>query len=249
MTGMSKKTYRWKFAVLLPLWVFIGFAVSRLAISLLAVGLDAVGVPLKTLNHSVFNAAVAASIYVLTLVIVLNVPRLIKKFGTSREELGLTRLPSWTDIGLAPAGFVVYFLLSAVLVYVVTHIFPGFDISQAQNVGFENLGRYYELMLAFVTLVIIAPIAEELLFRGYLYGKLRNAVPIWAAILITSVLFGLIHGQWNVAVDVFALSIVMCVLREVTGGIWAGILLHMLKNGLAFYILFINPTMFTTIGG
>jgi membrane protease YdiL (CAAX protease family) len=58
----------------------------------------------------------------------------------------------------------------------------------------------------------------------------------------TSVLFGLIHGQWNVGVDVFVLSMVACSLREVTGSIWAGILLHMLKNALAFYIIFVNTT-------
>jgi membrane protease YdiL (CAAX protease family) len=53
--------------------------------------------------------------------------------------------------------------------------------------------------------------------------------------------FGAVHGQWNVAIDVFSLSLIMCGLREITGNIWAGALLHMLKNGLAFYILFINP--------
>jgi membrane protease YdiL (CAAX protease family) len=98
-------------------------------------------------------------------------------------------------------------------------------------------------------LIIVAPVAEEVLFRGYLYGKLRKSVPVWAAIGIVSVLFGSIHGQWNVAIDVFALSIVLCVLREITGSIWAGILLHMVKNGLAFYILFINPAVLGTIGG
>ena len=94
-------------------------------------------------------------------------------------------------------------------------------------------------MLAFITLVVIAPVAEEVLFRGYLYGKLKKYVPVWAAILITSALFGLIHGTWNVAVDTFALSIILCLLRESTGGIWASILLHMIKNGIAFYFLFI----------
>jgi membrane protease YdiL (CAAX protease family) len=91
-------------------------------------------------------------------------------------------------------------------------------------------------------LVVIAPFAEEILFRGYLYGKLRKSIPTWLAMVVTSALFGAIHAQWNVGVDVFVLSMVACSLREVTGGIWAGILLHMLKNGLAFYILFINPS-------
>ena len=81
-----------------------------------------------------------------------------------------------------------------------------------------------------------------------MYGKLKKFVPIWVAILVTSALFGSIHGAWNLAIDTFALSIVLCLLRESTGNIWASILLHMAKNGIAFYILFINPTLFTTLG-
>jgi membrane protease YdiL (CAAX protease family) len=34
---------------------------------------------------------------------------------------------------------------------------------------------------------------------------------------------------------------VMCVMREHTGAIWITILMHMAKNGLAFYLLFVNP--------
>ena len=94
-----------------------------------------------------------------------------------------------------------------------------------------------------MTLVIVAPIAEEVLFRGYLYGKLKGYVPaIWAA-LATSLLFGIAHFQWTVGIDVFILSMFLCGLRSLTGSIWAGILVHILKNALAYYILFINPLL------
>ena len=86
-------------------------------------------------------------------------------------------------------------------------------------------------------------IAEEFIFRGYLFGKLRNNIPLCVVIFNTSVLIGAIHGKWNVGVDTFALSIVMCSFREVTGSIWAGVLLHMLKNSVAFYFLFINTSL------
>ena len=47
------------------------------------------------------------------------------------------------------------------------------------------------------------------------------------------------HFQWNVGVNVFALSVVLCALREITGTIYAGILTHMIKNGVAFYLLYL----------
>ncbi|MBQ6393939.1 CPBP family intramembrane metalloprotease, partial [Candidatus Saccharibacteria bacterium] len=83
------------------------------------------------------------------------------------------------------------------------------------------------------------PIAEEVIFMGWLYGKLRSRMGMIMAIFITSVLFCIIQGQWNVGVNVFAMSIVLCGLREVTGTIYAGILLHMVKNGIAFYLLYV----------
>ncbi len=79
---------------------------------------------------------------------------------------------------------------------------------------------------------------EEIRFRGWLYGKLRVRMSALPAILITSVLFGIMHGQMNVGVVVFAMSVAMCISRVLTGTIWAGILIHMIKNGIAFYFLF-----------
>jgi len=128
-----------------------------------------------------------------------------------------------------------------------TNVLPGFNVNQVQDTGFDQLSARYEYILAFMTLVVIAPIAEEVLFRGYLYGKLKKFVPVWAAIVVTSVLFGFIHGAWNLAVDTFALSVVLCLLRESTGSIWSSILLHMAKNGIAFYILFINPSLLSIL--
>lgn len=227
---------------MLPLWVLVGFFTAELILFLLMKLLAVVGVTFGAFNASVLSSIVAVIGYGLTFVIVTGVPWLLWKRPTLLRDVGLQRLPSWAEISLAPVGFVLYFLASALLVVVVHALFPAFDISQAQEVGFDHLSQRYEYLLAFATLVVIAPFAEEALFRGYLYGRLRRVAPVWLAIVLTSVLFGAIHGQWNVGLDVFALSIIACTLREVTGSIWGGVLLHMIKNGIAFYILFINTT-------
>ena len=204
-------------------------------------------VPLASMNQAVLNSLFAALLYLITLALVIGLPWLIKKSHISREDIGLTRLPSWTDIFITPAGLVVYFISSAVLILIITKLFPSFDVNQIQDTGFSQLNERYEYILAFATLVIIAPIAEEILFRGYLFGKLKKFAPVWVAIIVTSVLFGFIHGAWNLAIDTFALSVILCLLREFTGNIWASILLHMAKNGIAFYFLFINPSLFTIL--
>src|SRR5690606_8459309 len=101
---------------------------------------------------------------------VIGLPWLVKK-STTKEQLGLNRLVSWLDILITPAGAIVYLLLSVILLNVASNVLPWFDINQAQDIGFEGLVFRYEYVLAFVTLVVLAPIAEEILFRGYLYGK------------------------------------------------------------------------------
>ena len=170
----------------------------------------------------------------------------IKTQFVSMRTLGIDKWVTWTDIGLSIGGIVVYFILAAILLSIFS-IFPWFNAEQAQDIGFNTNLYGFERMLAFLTLVVVAPIAEELIFRGYLYGKMREKFSqvtseIWSVIisaLLVSIVFGIVHMQWNVGVNVFAMSLVACALREYTGTIYAGILLHMIKNGLAFYFLFV----------
>lgn len=235
-------------AIVLPLWVFASFVLVQIVLYLVTLGLSAVGVSFQSANENVLNAVIGAIVYVLTIAVVIGLPWLIKKYKTSREDLGLSRLPSWLDIFLAPAGFIIYVIISAIFITIASQL-SFVNLDQVQDTGFSQLGQGYEYVVAFLMLVVIAPVAEEILFRGFLFGKLRKHVPIWIAILITSLLFAFVHGAVNVGIDVFALSIVLCLLRLVSGTIWPSILLHMLKNAIAFYLLFINPTLLTTLGG
>lgn len=240
----AKRRYDWPggllYALGVSVWVVAGFFLAQqLVVSLLGVLVN-LGMPLGTSNQAVLNAVAAAIIYTLSAVVIIGVPWWWRRYKTTPQELGLARLPSWTDILLGPAGVVIYLPLTVALVALASHVI-GFDIGQKQEVGFSQLSNHTELILAFVTLVVIAPVLEEILFRGYLFGKIRARLPFWATALIVSLLFGIVHLQWNVGVDVFALSLTLCLLREVSGSIWAGVLLHMLKNSVAFYFLFINP--------
>jgi membrane protease YdiL (CAAX protease family) len=229
-------------------WVCIGFAVSQLIVLLAWQGIQALGWGVGV-NGAVLNTTVAAVVYVLTMAFVIGLPWLIFKRRTTRADLALTTFPTWLDIILAPTGFVVYVAASALLLFLAGILMPWIDLNQVQDTGFSGVTVRYEYILAFVTLVVIAPVAEEILFRGYLFGKLLKHVPVWVAVLLTSAVFAAIHGAWNVAIDVFALSIVLCIVRLLSKSLWPAILLHMIKNGIAFYLLFINPAILNTLGG
>lgn len=255
VSSSDKPAWRWWALLYIPVWVVFSFALAQVVIYLLVQALLFIHVPLANIDEATFQALLSAVIYILSLLIAIGVPLWLRKRQTTREELGLMRLPRWMDMLLAPAAFIIYGLLSAIILWVASTALPNINWQQAQQVGFSSLHARYEYLLAFITLVVVAPLAEETLFRGYLFGKLRTRVPVWAAVLVTSLVFGGLHLgislplQWNVAFDTFALSIILCGLRLVTGSIWAGVLLHMLKNGIAYYILFVDQSLLRIMGG
>ena len=234
--------------IILPIWVYVSFYGAQLLIQGLVLLLTTFKVPISSFNPAVLNTTLAALLYILTFALAVGVPLIVNKSRLSLADVGLSRLPSWTDILLTPAALIIYFILSAILILIATNILPGFNINQVQDTGFSQLNARYEYILAFITLVIVAPLSEEILFRGYLFGKLKKFAPVWVSIIVTSALFGFIHGAWNLAIDTFALSVVLCLLRELTGSIWASVLLHMTKNGIAFFILFVYPSLFSILG-
>lgn len=191
------------------------------------------------LESPVLTTIYTALIYIVSAALVIFVPKLVNKnFTTNREELGLSGLPTFTDIGISILGIIATFIVAGVLISVLT-IFPWFNATETQELGYSTQIVGVDRAVAFLALVVIAPFFEELVFRGWLYGKLKkyNSVPI--AILLVSLLFGILHGQLNVGITVGVMSVIMCIERELTGTIYAGILTHMLKNGIAFCLLFL----------
>lgn len=219
----------------LAAWVGGTLFISQLLIAKLFVLI----LPEYLLANNVVNGIYSVVVYAVCMVLAIGLPWWVLKKKTTRDELGLRGLPTWLDLLLAPVGLVVVMIVAGILTTIMVAILPSVDWQQAQEVGFHGLYDFGEHLLAFICLVIIAPVCEEIVFRGWLYGKLRVRLPAVPAMLIVSLLFGIMHGQWNVGVTVFAMSLGMCAMRELTGTIWSGVILHMIKNGIAFYALFV----------
>ena len=205
-----------------------------------------VGVPMliilgsETLKTPLIATIFSVLVYVLSFIFLLFTFKHIKPLKTpvTRNELGLNNLATFSDIGLALAGFFGYLTFSAILTALFS-VFPWFNLNETQPLLYSTLISPSGKILAAIALVVVGPILEEVIYRGLIYGKLRKKHSLVTSILIVSILFGFLHGQWSVGVDVFALSVVACLMRETTGTIYAGIILHILKNAIAFYMLFI----------
>lgn len=171
---------------------------------------------------------------------------LLKLRGKNLRSLGLVR-PKWVDIAYAFSGFAVYIFALICVMALVAAVFPNVDLEQKQQIGFEDARTSLQLVLVFLSLVVLVPFTEEVLARGFLYLGLKQHLPKIAAVIITSVLFAVAHLQfgsdapllWAAAIDTFLLSLVLIFLRDVSGRLWAPIGLHALKNGIAFLALFV----------
>lgn len=172
----------------------------------------------------------------LTTLLLLWVAR--KTFHFSWQKIGITK-PNVKNVLWVIPAFILYFAISSIFTILATKFIPGFNVDQAQDVGFEGSRSLIELAAAFLSLVIITPIFEELIFRGLLFKGFRRRFSFWPSAIIACIIFATAHLQWNVAIDTFALSLLLCYLVEKSGSIFPSIALHALKNGLAFVLLFV----------
>ena len=84
-------------------------------------------------------------------------------------------------------------------------------------------------------IVVAAPISEEVCFRGFLFGGLRERLPRLAAALISATIFGALHATTGISAvpPLIFFGFVLALLYERTGSIVPCILLHMLNNSVA----------------
>ena len=168
-------------------------------------------------------------------------------YKTNFASIGLSRKPKFSDLGWAVLAFPAYFLLLIVSLAIIKLLVPGLDLEQKQDLGFNATYHGFQLVGIFFALVIVPPITEEIVFRGFIFGSLKKAMPIIAAAILTSLLFGAGHllessgsqPLYVAGIDTFVLSMILIWLRQKTGSLWASISLHALKNGTAFVTLFL----------
>ena len=80
------------------------------------------GVPLASMNQLIFSTIVSAIIYGLSIVVAIWLPWRVKKYKTTRDDMGLTGRPSWLDVGLTPVVMIGYMLLSGIVISVLSSI-------------------------------------------------------------------------------------------------------------------------------
>lgn len=159
----------------------------------------------------------------LTILIFFIVAKIRKKKFMQTAELN--KLKGATVAPIIICGIAFNFTIS----YLMNLIpFPQDWIDSYQASSSEVLGGTG--IALWISVVIMAPIVEELTFRCFMYTRLKQGMPTWIAIIVTSLVFGCVHGTIIWAMYTFVFSLALIYVFERTKSLWSSIIFHMSFN-------------------
>lgn len=162
---------------------------------------------------------------------------LVKKRGGKISDLLGWKRPKKNAMWLTPLLLVVYVFLLVLVMSVLQAISPQLAGQEQEVAETVSNSANWSLLVMVISVGIVTPIAEETFFRGLLMNLYSRKLKIVVSIVLTSLLFGLAHGQLNVGLDTFLFGIILGVLTWKTESIYPAIFLHMLKNCLAVVVI------------
>jgi membrane protease YdiL (CAAX protease family) len=177
-------------------------------------------------------------------------------FRDGLRGFGLGRRRPLFEILMGIAGWLTALFLTGVSLlvtgWILDRFFPGFEPKEHgvfQALGDPNI-RWWMQALALGGAFLLAPIGEELLFRGIIQTSIQKLIPPrygsllhrWAAIVVTGTLFGFVHMTTPQYVPaLILLGILLGFLYERTGSLAVPVLVHMLFNGKSLLWNLLSP--------
>jgi membrane protease YdiL (CAAX protease family) len=165
------------------------------------------------------------------------------------STLGWRKLPAKTDgRRMNPAIFFFAGCALSLIVFALTA-----TIKTPENAPIEEVFKFKQTAILFVvTAVLIAPLAEETVFRGYLYPLFARWFGVAPSVVVTGFLFGLMHGpQLGGAKSLIAVmtlvGIVFTAVRARTGSVFASYLMHLGYNSFIGITLALATHGFTQV--
>lgn len=105
------------------------------------------------------------------------------------------------------------------------------------------------LVVMWLLIGVYGPFCEEFVFRGILYSGYKRTGKMIGAVLLSALTFGLMHMNFNQALYAFAIGVLLAMLVEVTGSLWASTLCHMIFNSMQVCLMFFSDWMLDTFYG
>lgn len=159
----------------------------------------------------------------------------------SLSAIGFRRPSQWRLIGIAVLGTYTILLAytSGIELLKKLGIDPrGFEGSNNIPIDADqSTGPLIVLLLLFgLAVVIVAPLAEELLFRALLFRALEGVWGKWAAITCSGVAFGVFHANLAVLIPFTLIGMLFAWSFKTSGSLWVAIIAHFIINSLSFIV-------------
>jgi membrane protease YdiL (CAAX protease family)/uncharacterized RDD family membrane protein YckC len=159
------------------------------------------------------------------------------KFRPLRPALGLLGMRRFelSAIGIMIATLIAYYIAAGLFATLVLE-------PNQEDIG-GDLGVGNPSVLIAVTAVLLiaalAPVAEELFFRGFIFAGLRSRWSLWPAAIVSGLIFGGVHAPTGITtvVPLAALGFALCWLYDRTGSLWPCVIAHAINNGLALALV------------
>lgn len=137
-------------------------------------------------------------------------------------------------LGVGAGGCIVVALLLSVL----QMLFPPFFAGYQQTMNQFEQG---ETMITLLYVLLVGPVAEELVFRGVILDRLRLAYPFWVANLLQAVLFGLYHMNLVQGIYAFLCGMLLGLVCRAADTLVASILTHIIFNATNYALGYLFP--------
>lgn len=119
--------------------------------------------------------------------------------------------------------------VSSIIVAIVSVIFPSWLTAYEELLESAGLDQNISVMMMIYS-VLLAPISEELIFRGVALRIARRAFPFWVANILQALMFGIFHMNMLQGVYTFVVGLILGYVCEKTGSIYHAIFFHFLFN-------------------
>ncbi len=193
------------------------------------------------LMDELFIKAMDMSVPVVCISAIITIPLLLRSMRKDRK-LYKTK----PDLKLLKKSSLIYCFLAGIFGSVAGSIVV--TVSQMGEVfeGYEAVATEvfsYDIILQLVVLGIAAPLVEELIYRGLIYQRLKGFMNVRQAFIISSLLFGLTHGNFIQAVYGFAMGLLLAYVYEKYKTLAAPILCHCGANLISVVLSVMNITI------
>lgn len=162
----------------------------------------------------------------------------VRKYDSTFEDFTFKWVGTKKTIFWVIFSYLFYMGLSIFLIMLFFSLGIGMFGFEKQTSLFEIFGLDYAgIIFAFIIAVIIAPLVEEIFFRGFVLQTLAKKIsPFWG-IILTGLIFASVHFEFQSIMPLLILSLVLNVLYIKTKSIWPGIIFHIFNNSVAFLIM------------